>query len=53
MMIVFSRDSYIRTIRTSSPCICCGSRSWFKFYFLLFRGMIMYDNEFETKENKI
>ena len=24
---------------------------WFKFYFLLFLGMVMYDNEFETKEN--
>ena len=26
---------------------------WFEFYFLLFRGMVMYDNEFETKENNI
>ena len=26
---------------------------WFKFYFPLFLGMLMYDNEFETKENKI
>ena len=26
---------------------------WFKFHFLLFLGMVMYDNEFETKENKI
>ena len=26
---------------------------WFKFYFLLFLGMVMYDNEFETKEKKI
>ena len=25
----------------------------FKFYFPLFLGMVMYDNEFETKENKI
>ena len=25
----------------------------FKFYFLLFLGIVMYDNEFETKENKI
>ena len=24
-----------------------------KFYFPLFLGMVMYDNEFETKENKI
>ena len=27
--------------------------SWFKFYFPLFLGMVMYDNEFETKQNKI
>ena len=25
---------------------------WFKFYFLLFLGMVMYDNEFKTKEKK-
>ena len=25
---------------------------WFKFYCLLFLGMVMFDNEFETKENK-
>ena len=24
---------------------------WFKFYFPLFLGMVMFDNEFETKEN--
>ena len=26
---------------------------WFKFYFPLFWGMVMYDNEFITKRNKI
>lgn len=26
---------------------------WFKFYFLLLLGIVMYDNEIETKENKI
>ena len=26
---------------------------WFKFYFPLFLDMVMYHNEFETKENKI
>ena len=26
---------------------------WFKFYSALFWGMVMYDNEFKTKENKI
>ena len=26
---------------------------WIKFYFPLFWDMVMYDNEFQTKENKI
>ena len=26
---------------------------WFKFYFPLFLGMVMYDNEFETMNNGI
>ena len=26
---------------------------WFKFYFPLFLGMVIYDNEYRTKENKI
>ena len=26
---------------------------WFKFYFPLFWGMVMYDNEFKTRGNKI
>ena len=26
---------------------------WFKFYFPLFLGIVMYDNEFKTKENGI
>ena len=26
---------------------------WFNFYFPLFLGMVICDNEFETKENKI
>jgi len=26
---------------------------WFKFYFPLFGGMVMYGNEFKTKGNKI
>ena len=34
-------------------CICCGLiYSWFKFSFLLFLGIVMYDNKFETKENE-
>ena len=26
---------------------------WFKYSFLFFFGIVMYDNDFETKENKI
>ena len=26
---------------------------WFKFYFVSLLGMVIYDNDFETKENKI
>ena len=33
-------------------CVVVQFHPWFKFYFLLFLGMVMYDNEFETKENK-
>ena len=38
-----------------SVCICCGSIFYpcFKFYFPLFLGTVMYDNEFKTKESKI
>ena len=25
---------------------------WFDFYFLLFWGFVMYENEFETRENR-
>ena len=26
---------------------------WYKFYFPVFLGTLMYDNEFDTKENEI
>ena len=29
------------------------SYPWYKFNFPLFLGTVMYDNEFDTKENKI
>ena len=37
---------------TTSVYVVVQFYPWFKFYFLLFLGMVMYDNEFETKENK-
>ena len=34
-------------------CVVVQFYPWFKFSFLLFLGIVTYDNEFETKENKI
>ena len=34
-------------------CVVAQFYPWFKFYFLLFLVMVMYDSEFETKGNKI
>ena len=34
-------------------CIVVQFYPWFKFHFLLFWGIEMYDNEFETKEFEI
>ena len=35
------------------PFVVVQFYPWFKFYFLLFLGIEMYDNKFETKEKKI
>ena len=44
----------INTQQVHVACTCCGSiYPWFKFYFPLFWGMVMYDNELKTKRNKI
>ena len=44
-MYVFGRDVNMYVVVQFYP--------WFKFYFPLFWVMVMCDNEFETKENKI
>ena len=41
------------TFNACHVCVVVQFYPWFKFYFPLFLGMVMYDNEFETKENKI
>ena len=35
--------------------LCCSIHfyPWFKFYFPLFKGMVMYDNGFNSRGNKI
>ena len=34
-------------------CVVVQFCPWFKFYVPLFLGIMVYDNEFETKEKKI
>ena len=52
-----SRNSHKWTQNTVEIRILCyvvvQFYPWLKFYFLLFLGMVMYGNDFETKENKI
>ena len=44
----------INTQQVRIACTCSGSiYPWFKFYFPLFWGMVMYDKELKTKRNKI
>ena len=40
-------------LRLTDTSVVVQFYPWFKFSFLLFWGMVMYENEFETKENKI
>ena len=42
-----------KTTTTTYVYVMVHFYPWFKLYFLLFWGMVMYDNEFETKENRI
>ena len=59
-------SSTLMTRQNYFGCICCDSMLSLVqmrapllglaksiYYFLLFLGIVMYDNEFETKENKI
>ena len=45
VLLLFNLDFFVYVVVQFHP--------WFKFYFPLFLGMVIYDNEFETKENKI
>ena len=40
------------TITSFSIYVVVQFYPWFNFYFPLFFGMVIYDNEFETKGNK-
>ena len=59
--ITFSRQNDAGSLASNTRLLCQVAGGyvvvqfypWFKFYFLLFFGMVIYDNEFETKENKI
>ena len=47
------RSSFTLFVGQSGVYVVVQFYTWFKFYFPLFLGMVMYDNEFKTKENKI
>ena len=50
----YSRAKFFITIRFGGGAyVVVQFYPWFKFYFLLYLGIVMYGNEFETKENKI
>ena len=40
-------------IKRSEVSVMVHFYPWFKFYFPSFKGMVMNDNEFKTKRNKI
>ena len=46
-------DLFLLCYRTVLADFVIQFYPWFKFYFLLFLGIVMYNSEFETKENKI
>ena len=47
------REDYIIDKQCTYVYVVVPFFPWFKFYFLSFLGRVIYDNEFETKENKI
>ena len=50
----YSRAKLFITIRFGGGAyVVVWFYPWFKFYFLLFLGIVMYGNDFESKENKI
>ena len=46
--VLQSTCSYLRDVFAKHGVVVVQFYPWFKFYFLLFLGMVMYDNEFET-----
>ena len=44
---------YNKSLYQLRVCVVVQFYPWFKFYFPLFWCMIMYDNEFETKEHEM
>ena len=54
MVLYFRSENEVSSLETKFYIyVVVQFYPWFKFYFPLFLGMVMYDNEFETKENKI
>ena len=54
-MCIATKEPYVTVKMNHCECVCVVVQfyPWFKFYFLLFLGMVMNHNDFETKESKI
>ena len=52
-ILLFWVNSVLKSLPVITVYVVVQFYPWFKFYFLLFLVMVMYDNDFETKENKI
>ena len=53
----YKNNEWINTVRSTLHVfiiyVVVQFSYWFEFYFPLFWGVVMYDNQVETKENKI
>ena len=50
--LTYCHNNNYNTLLTYSVYVVVQFYPWFNFYFPLFWGMVMYDNEFKTMGNK-
>ena len=50
---IWDTSLQIRCLKYHNGSVVVQFYPWFKLSFLLFLSIVMYDNDFETKENKI
>ena len=53
LSLYLKSSPFFRTCQKQCTYVVVQFYPCFKFYFLLFLGIVIYDNEFETKEKKI